>query len=71
MGELKDKVQGTAKEAAGTVTGDDEMKNKGRAQETWGNVQGTANDVKNKVSNAVDNAKGDADEQANNTNRGT
>lgn len=56
MGELKDKVEGSAKEAAGTVTGDDELKNKGRAQQTVGNVKGVAQDVKDKVGSAVNHA---------------
>lgn len=61
MGELKDKLQGNAKEAAGAVSGDDQMKNEGRAQQTVGNVKGVANDVKDKVGSAVDDAKNNTD----------
>jgi len=59
MSEMKNKLEGTAKEAMGTVTDDDSQKNEGRGQQTVGNAQGAANDVKDKVGNAVDNATSD------------
>lgn len=54
MGEWTDKVEGKTKEAAGTVTRDDSMRDEGKAQSTWGNVEGKANDVKHSVSDAAD-----------------
>ncbi|MGH2443036.1 MAG: CsbD family protein [Chloroflexota bacterium] len=62
MDELKDKTEGMAKEAAGTVTGNDSQKQEGRAQQTMGNVKGAANDVKDRVSGAVDDASSDRNE---------
>lgn len=59
MSEWQDKAAGTAKEAAGKVTGDDSMESKGKAQQTKGNVEGAANNVKNAVGNAVDDATSD------------
>ena len=53
MGELKDKMEGKAKEAVGTVTGDESTKTEGKAQETWGSAQGVANDARDTVKNAV------------------
>lgn len=45
-----DEVKGRAKEAAGAVTGDDELKNKGK-------VDQTAASVKEKAEGAVDKVK--------------
>jgi uncharacterized protein YjbJ (UPF0337 family) len=53
MGEWTDKIEGKGKEAVGTITGDDSKKNEGKAQSTWGNVEGKANDVKSDISNAA------------------
>ena len=61
MGEWKDKIEGKGKEAVGTVTGDDSKKTEGKAQSTWGNVEGKANDVKSDVSNAVGELKDEND----------
>jgi uncharacterized protein YjbJ (UPF0337 family) len=54
MGEW-DKVEGTAKEAAGKLTGDKDKELEGEAQHTWGEAKETADD-------AVDRAKEKADE---------
>jgi uncharacterized protein YjbJ (UPF0337 family) len=61
MGEWKDKIEGKGKEAVGAVTGDDSKKTEGKAQSTWGNVEGKANDVKSDVSNAVGELKDEND----------
>jgi len=76
MGELKDKVQGKAKEVAGTVTGDDQQQMEGKAQKTWGGVQGTANDLRDTAGTMVekvrrgdtsDTSDGDVEETASRT----
>jgi uncharacterized protein YjbJ (UPF0337 family) len=59
MGEMKDKLEGKAKETMGTVTGDDSKKTEGKAQGTLGNVKGAANDAKDTVKSAVDGTKDD------------
>jgi uncharacterized protein YjbJ (UPF0337 family) len=59
MGEMKDKAEGKFKEAAGTVTGNDDQKAEGQAQQGWGNAQGAANKVKDSVGSALDNATSD------------
>jgi uncharacterized protein YjbJ (UPF0337 family) len=59
MGEWKDKAEGTVKETVGNLTGDESKQTEGQAQQTWGNVQGTANDLKERVGAAVDDAKSD------------
>ncbi|GAC1405049.1 MAG: hypothetical protein NVSMB52_18850 [Chloroflexota bacterium] len=61
MGELQDKVEGKVKNVTGAVTGDDSKQAEGKTQETWGNVQGKANDLKDKVSDAVGGDHGDTD----------
>jgi uncharacterized protein YjbJ (UPF0337 family) len=53
MGEWKDKAEGTVKETVGKATGDQSMQNEGEAQDTWGHVQGAANNVKDKVGSAA------------------
>jgi uncharacterized protein YjbJ (UPF0337 family) len=61
MGEWTDQIEGKAKEAAGTVTGDDSTKNEGKAQSTVGNVEGKANSIKDGISNAADEFTGNND----------
>lgn len=45
-----DQVKGKVKQAAGDLTGDDDLKNEGKVDETAG-------DIKDKVGNAVDKVK--------------
>ena len=66
MGEMKDKVEGTATEIKGKVTGDQEEQTKGKTQKAWGDVQGTANDVKDAVGSAVGNATDNSDRASTN-----
>jgi uncharacterized protein YjbJ (UPF0337 family) len=68
MGEWTDKIEGKAKEAAGTVTGDESKKNKGKAQSTWGDVEGKGNDIKNDISNAADEFKSNSNDTYNEDN---
>lgn len=44
-----DKAKGRAKEAAGALTGDRSLKNKGRADQAKGKVKGAVDDVVDKV----------------------
>lgn len=53
MGELKDKTKGTFHEVKGKVTNDRSEELKGKAEKTWGNIQGKVNDVKDNL--ATDN----------------
>lgn len=57
MGELTDKVKGTAKEATGKVTGDDSMRREGKADQFSGDVKGKANDAKDALSDKVDDVR--------------
>jgi uncharacterized protein YjbJ (UPF0337 family) len=54
MGELTDKVKGTAKEATGKVTGDDSMRREGKIDQFSGDVKGKGNDLRDKASDKVD-----------------
>ncbi|MDQ2728008.1 MAG: CsbD family protein [Actinomycetota bacterium] len=44
-----DEAKGRAKEAAGSVTGDDELKNEGKTDRASGKVKDAVDDVKGKV----------------------
>lgn len=55
MGEKMDEVKGRAKEAAGSITGDDRLKREGK-------VDRAASTVKEKIGNAVDAVKDKVDE---------
>ena len=44
-----DKAKGRVKEAAGALTGDRSLKNKGRADQAKGKVKGAVDDVADKV----------------------
>lgn len=44
-----DKTKGKVKEAAGDITGDDEMKREGKADQAGGKVKNAVDDVKDKV----------------------
>ena len=54
MGELTDKASGRVKQAAGALTGDDETKHEGQAQEKKGEVKGTINDAVDKAEDKLD-----------------
>lgn len=57
MSEQTDKIKGRAKQAAGDLTGNDDMKREGEADETAGKVKGKVDEVKGKVDDAVDSVK--------------
>jgi uncharacterized protein YjbJ (UPF0337 family) len=54
-----DQVEGTVKEKAGDLTGDDSMEREGEAQGKWGDAKDTVSD---KVDDAVDKVRGRDDE---------
>lgn len=57
MGEHMDKAKGKTKQAAGDLTGDDEMKNEGKVDETSGKAKGAIDSAKDKAGDAVDSVK--------------
>lgn len=65
MGEITDKVKGTAKEATGKATGDDSMRREGKAEQMKGDIKGAGNEAQRSVSEKVDEARAkmDDDEQ--------
>ena len=59
MGEMKDKVQGKAREVKGGVTGDTGEELKGKAQQAKGNVEGAMNDAGAQARTDADRADAD------------
>lgn len=57
MGENLDKAKGKTKQAAGDLTGDDEMKNEGKVDEASGRAKGAIDSAKDKAGDAVDAVK--------------
>jgi uncharacterized protein YjbJ (UPF0337 family) len=57
MGDQMDQAKGKAKQAAGDLTGDDDLKREGKLDETSGKVKETANDLSDKVGDVVDSVK--------------
>ena len=49
-----DKIKGNIKEAAGSLTGDDDLKNEGKVDQGKGAVKDKAEAAKDKVGDAVD-----------------
>jgi len=45
----RDNVEGRVKESAGALTGDDELKHEGKAQQAAGTIKDKAGDVADKV----------------------
>jgi len=52
-----DDLKGRAKEAAGSLTNDKDLKNEGRADRASGAIKDKVGDVKDKVEDAVDAVK--------------
>ena len=63
MGENIDKVKGRAKQAAGDLTDNDELRNEGRTDETAGKAKSIVNDIKDKADDAVDAVKDRVDKR--------
>ena len=57
MGEITDKLKGTAKETTGRATGDDSLKHEGQFDQAKGDVKGFGNDVRDKTGDAIDEAR--------------
>lgn len=49
-----DQIKGKAKQAAGDVTGDEELRQEGKVDEAGGKVKDLAGDVKDAAESAVD-----------------
>jgi uncharacterized protein YjbJ (UPF0337 family) len=57
MGEKTDDLKGRAKEAAGAVTGDEDLKREGKADQAGAKAKGVVEDVKDKAEELIDKAK--------------
>jgi uncharacterized protein YjbJ (UPF0337 family) len=62
MGENLDKATGRAKQAAGDLTDNDDLKSEGKADELSGKAKGTLGNLKEKAEGAVDAVKDNVDE---------
>ena len=49
-----DRIEGNLKEAEGKVTGDEELEQEGKAQDSWGKAKDSASDAVDDVKDAVD-----------------
>lgn len=61
MGEKTDKVSGRAKQAVGSVTGDDETKREGERQEDKGKLKGKLDSAVGKAQDALEDLKDKVD----------
>jgi uncharacterized protein YjbJ (UPF0337 family) len=52
-----DQAKGRVKEAAGDLTGNDDLKNEGKADQAAGKVKDVAHDVADKADEAIDKIK--------------
>jgi uncharacterized protein YjbJ (UPF0337 family) len=50
----EDRVEGRVKDAAGKVTGDEELEREGEAQSAWGDAKDKARDAVDDVKETVD-----------------
>lgn len=57
MGENLDQAKGRVKQAAGDLTGNDDLKREGKADELGGKVKEFVDDIKDKANEAVDAVK--------------
>lgn len=57
MGSNADDAKGRAKEAAGTLSGDDDLKREGKADQAGAKAKDAAEKAKDKANDAVDAAK--------------
>lgn len=54
MGSKQDEAKGRAKEAAGALSGDDDLKREGKMDQKGAKVKEAAESIKDKVSDGVD-----------------
>jgi uncharacterized protein YjbJ (UPF0337 family) len=59
----EDRIEGNLKEAEGKLTGDEELEQEGRAQDSWGKAKDSASDAKDSVADAADDAKDAVDKR--------
>ena len=59
-----DQAEGTFKEKAGEVTGDEDLQAEGSAQGAWGDVKDTVGDAKDAVTDRADDAFDEARDRA-------
>jgi uncharacterized protein YjbJ (UPF0337 family) len=64
MGENIDEVKGRAKEAAGDVTDDQDLKNEGRVDKAVSDVKDKVDDIADKVKDKLHHGDDDADRTA-------
>lgn len=57
MGAESDQAKGRIKQAAGDLTGNDDLKREGKADEAGGKVKEALHDAKEKLDDAVDSIK--------------
>lgn len=57
MGSNADDAKGRIKEAAGTISGDDDLEREGKADQAGAKVKGAAETAKDKTGDAVDSVK--------------
>lgn len=61
MSAKSDKISGRAKQAAGAITGDEELKSEGQRQEDKGKLKDTLDSVVDKAHHVLDDLKHKAD----------
>lgn len=61
MGEKADKLGGRAKQAAGAVTGDEDLKREGERQEDKGKLKGNLDEAVEKAQDVIEDLKDKAD----------
>jgi uncharacterized protein YjbJ (UPF0337 family) len=59
----EDRIEGNLKQAEGKLTGDEELEQEGRAQDSWGKAKDSASDAKDSVADAADDAKDAVDKR--------
>ena len=61
MGEKTDKLGGRAKQAAGAVTGDEDLKREGEREEDKGKLKGKVDEAVDKAQDVIEDLKDKAD----------
>jgi uncharacterized protein YjbJ (UPF0337 family) len=62
MGEKIDQAKGRAKQAAGDLTGDDDLAREGKGDELLGKAKGVLDDLRGKADEAMERVKGKVDD---------
>lgn len=61
MGEKTDKISGRAKQAAGAITGDEDLKHEGEREEDKGKLKGNLDEAFDKAQDVLEDLKDKAD----------